>query len=165
MSAFAPKIDAGTTPLSPREQLGAPALSRGPPPMRGFLPGSLRASRFRRAWGCPGAFGEGYPAVDEPGAFAFEEAALKPGKWFANCDSTARGDNAVPGNSLTLRRCGHGTSGSPSPARELRGAGQLAVGNDAPLGDTLDHRVDLVPGARHGFQDNRSERGFPVLPH
>jgi hypothetical protein len=83
-------------------------------------------------------FFEGHAAFDQAGAFALEQAALQAGKRFADRDSTARGDNTVPGNGLTARGGSHGSPGGPSAAREPRGAGQLAVGEDAPLGDALD---------------------------
>jgi hypothetical protein len=71
-------------------------------------------------------------------AFAFEQAALKAGKRFADRDSTARGDYAVPGNGLAARGGGHGSPGGTSATREARGTGQLPVGGDAPFGDALD---------------------------
>ena len=83
-------------------------------------------------------FSERHTAMDQPSAFALEQAPLEAGKRFPDGDSAARGDNAVPGNGLTARRGSHGSPGGPSAARELRGAGQLAVGEDAPLGDALD---------------------------
>jgi hypothetical protein len=83
-------------------------------------------------------FREGHTAIHQPSAFALEQAALEAGKWFADHDSAARSDNALPGNGLTARGGSHGSPGGPSAARESRGAGQLAVGKDAPLGDALD---------------------------
>lgn len=81
---------------------------------------------------------ESHVPFDQSYAFAFEEAALEAGKRFADCDSAAGGDNAVPGDGLTARGGSHGSPGGTSAAREPRGAGQLAVGEDAPLGDALD---------------------------
>lgn len=80
---------------------------------------------------------ESHVPFDEPNAFAFEQAALEAAKRFADRDSTARGDNAVPGNGLAARGGSHGSPGGTSAARESRGAGQLAIGNHAPFGDAL----------------------------
>jgi len=109
-------------------------------------------------------FSEDYAAVDQPGAFALEEEALKVGKGLADRNSAACGYNAVPGNSLAARARGHGVPSCTSAAAEPSRAGQLAVGDDASLGNALDQRVDLAPARIHVPNDNRNGGELPVLP-
>ena len=109
-------------------------------------------------------FREGHTAMDQPSAFAFEQPPLEAGKRFADHDSAARGQDAVPRDGLAARASGHGSAGGTSAAGEPRGAGQLAVGDDAPFGDALDQFVESIPGRGHLFKDNRNGGKLPVLP-
>jgi hypothetical protein len=99
--------------------------------------------------GRPGVFGEDHAAVSQPGAFGFEQALLKAGKGLADHDSAARGNHAVPRNSLTARASSHGSPRGASPAGEPRGVSQLAIGEHASLGDALNERVDFAPASCH----------------
>ncbi len=101
-------------------------------------------------------FGEGDAAFDESGAFAFEEAALEAGKRFTNSDSAARGHHAVPGNGLTSGTRGHGSASGTSAAGQPRGAGQLAVGDDATFGDALHQFVDSTAAWVHLRKDRQN---------
>jgi hypothetical protein len=96
---------------------------------------------------------ERHTALREPGAFALEQAALQVGKGLADHDSSARGDNAVPGDGLTARASSHGSSGSASPARESRGASQFAVSANAPFRDALNQSIEPRPGEVHVGKD------------
>jgi len=99
--------------------------------------------------GRPGVFGEDHAAVSQPGAFGFEQALLKAGKGLADHDSAACGDHAVPRNSLAARASSHSSPRGASPASEPCGASQLAIGEDASLGDALNERVDFAPASCH----------------
>ena len=65
----------------------------------------------------------GDAAFDDAGAFGFEEAALEAGKGLADDDASARGDDAVPGDTLTARASSHGSAGGTSAAGEPHGLG------------------------------------------
>ncbi len=108
--------------------------------------------------------GEGDAAFDESGAFAFEQPALEAGKGFTNSDSAARGHHAVPGNGLTSGTRGHGSASGTSAAGQPRGAGQLAVSDNAALGDALHQFVDSTAAWVHLRKDNHNGRELPVLP-
>jgi hypothetical protein len=108
--------------------------------------------------------GEGDAAVDDGDAFGFEKAALEAGKRFADRDSAARGHHAVPGNGLTSRTSGHGSSGGTSAAGQPRGAGELAVSDNATFGNALHQCVDSTAARVHVCKDNRKGRELPVLP-
>jgi hypothetical protein len=125
-----------------RRHEGEPSLSTAAPLFR--LPGGRSTSPGR-----PGVFGEDHPPVSQPGAFGFEQAPLKAGKGLADHDSAARGNHAVPRNSLTARASSHGSARGASPASEPRGASQLAIGEYARLGDALNERVDFAPARCH----------------
>jgi hypothetical protein len=105
----------------------------------------------------------GDSAFDDAGAFGFEEAALEAGKGLADDDTSACGDNAVPGDGLTARASGHGSAGGTSAPREPHSPGQLAVGGDASFGDALDEGVESFPGGVHAGKDSRNGSGLPVL--
>jgi hypothetical protein len=109
-------------------------------------------------------FREGHAAMDQPSAFAFEQATLEAGKGFADHDTAAGSDNAVPGNGLAARASSHGSTGGTSAAGEPRGAGQLAVGDDARFGNALDQFVEFAPACGHVPKDSRKGRELPVLP-
>jgi hypothetical protein len=103
----------------------------------------------------------GDAAFDDAGAFGFQEAALEAGKRLADDDTSARSDDAVPGDGLTARAGGHGSAGGTSTSREAHGAGQLAVGGDAAFGDALDEGVESLPGSVHADQDICNGRELP----
>jgi hypothetical protein len=105
-----------------------------------------------------------HTAMDQLGAFAFEQAALEAGKGLADRDSAACGNNSMPGNSLAARARSHGVSSGTSAAAEPSRTGQLAVGDYASLGNAPDQSVDLDPALVHMPYDNRSDRRFPLLP-
>jgi hypothetical protein len=112
----------------------------------------------------PKMIGEGDAAFDESGALAFEQPALEAGKRFTNSDSAARGHHAVPGNCLTSGTRGHGSASGTSAAGQPRGAGQLAVSDNAAFGDALHQFVDSIPAWVHLRKDNCNGRELPVLP-
>ncbi len=76
--------------------------------------------------------------MDQPDAFAFEQAALKAAKRLADHNPAAGGYNAVPGNGLAAWASGHGSPGGAGASRKPYRPGQLAVGDHAPFGDALD---------------------------
>lgn len=104
--------------------------------------------------GCDAAF-------DDAGAFGFEEAALEAGEGLADDDTSARSDDAVPGDGLTARASGHGSAGGTSAAGKPHGARQLAVGGNASFGDALDEGVESLPGGVHGGKDSRNGGELP----
>ena len=99
-------------------------------------------------------------AFDDAGAFGFEEATLEAGEGLADDDTSAGGDDTVPGDGLTARASGHGSAGSTSAARELHGARQLAVGGDAAFRDAFDEGVESLPGGIHVGKDSRYGRNL-----
>ena len=103
----------------------------------------------------------GDAAFDDADAFGFEEAALEAGEGLADDDTSARGDNAVPGNGLTARASGHGSAGGTSAAREAHSQGQLAVGGNASFGDALNEGVESLPSGVHVGKDSRNGRELP----
>lgn len=103
----------------------------------------------------PGVLG-GDAAFDDAGAFGFEEAALEAGKGLADDDTSASGDDTVPGDALTARASGHGSAGSTSAAWEPHSPGQLAVGGKASFGNALDDGVESLPGGVHAGKDSRN---------
>ena len=119
---------------------GSPAFWRG----AGRRPGVL---------GCDAAF-------DDAGAFGFEEASLEAGKGLADDDTSAGGNDAVPGDGLTARASGHGSAGGTSAAREAHSQGQLAVGGNASFGDALNEGVESLPGGVHVGKDSRYGRNL-----
>jgi hypothetical protein len=86
---------------------------------------------------------------------------LEAGEGLADDDTSACGDNAVPGNGLTARASGHGSAGGASAAREPHSPGQLAVGRDASFGDALNERVESLPGGVHVGKDSRNGGELP----
>jgi hypothetical protein len=108
--------------------------------------------------------GKDYTAVREASTLAFEQAALEAGKRLANRDSAASGDNAVPGNGLTARAGGHGSTGGASSSREPSGTRQLPVGGDAALRNSLHQFVESISGRVHPGKDNPVAVELPVLP-
>ena len=93
--------------------------------------------------------GQGDAAFDEARTFGFKQSALQAGVGLADGDASAGGDDAVPGNALTAGRRGHSTSGGTSAARQPHRASELAVCDDAALGDALNQRVEAAPGGIH----------------
>jgi hypothetical protein len=112
--------------------------------------------------GCDAAF-------DDAGAFGFEKAALEAGKGLADDDTSACGDNAMPGDTLTARAGGHGSAGGTSAAREAHSQGQLAVCGDAAFGDAFDEGVESLPGGVHAVKiaamDASCQTGGPLTTH
>ena len=107
---------------------------------------------------------ESHAAMEQLGAFAFEQAALEAGEGLADRDSAACSNNTMPGNSLAARARSHGVPSGTSAAAEPSRTGQLAVGDDASLGNAPDQSVNLAPARVHIPYDNRSGRRFPLLP-
>ena len=103
----------------------------------------------------------GDAAFDDACAFGFEEAALEAGKGLADDDTSACGDNAMPGDTLTARAGGHGSACGTSAAREAHSQGQLAIGGDAALGDAFDEGVESLPGGVHAGKDSRNGGELP----
>ena len=103
----------------------------------------------------------GYAAFDNAGAFGFEEAALEAGEGLADDDTSARGDNAVPGDGLTTRTSGHGSAGGTSASREPHGARQLAIRGDAAFRDAFDEGIESLPGGVHVGKDSRDGAELP----
>jgi hypothetical protein len=104
----------------------------------------------------------GDAAFDDADGFGFEEAALEAGKGLADNDTSAGGNDAVPGDGLTARAGGHGSAGGASAAREAHSPGQLAVGGNAAFGDAPDEGVESFPGGVHAGKDSRNGSGLPV---
>jgi hypothetical protein len=102
----------------------------------------------------------GDAAFDDADAFGFEEAALEAGEGLADDDTSACGDNAMPGDTLTARAGGHGSAGGTSAAREAHSQGQLAVCGDAAFGDAFDEGVESLPGGVHVGKDSRYGRNL-----
>jgi hypothetical protein len=96
---------------------------------------------------------KGHTAFDQAGAFGLQQLPLKAGKWFADGDSSAGGDNPVPGNGLTTWASSHGSSGGTSAAGEPNGAGQLAVSGDAAFGNPFNQSVEAFPAGVHVRKD------------
>ena len=103
----------------------------------------------------------GDAAFDEASAFGFEEAALEAGEGLADDDTSACGNDAVPGDGLTAWAGGHGSAGGTSASREAHSLGQLAVGGDAAFGDALDEGVESLPGGVHAGKDSRNGGELP----
>jgi hypothetical protein len=94
-------------------------------------------------------FREGHTATNEPSTFAFQQAPLEAAKGFAYRDSTACGDDAVPGNALAAGTSSHGVTRGAGASRQMRGAGQLSVSNYAAFRHALHERIEIVPGRGH----------------
>ncbi|HET7207268.1 MAG TPA: hypothetical protein VFI95_11890 [Terriglobales bacterium] len=62
-------------------------------------------------------------ALDNGDAFSFKKFFLKRCVWFADEDFAVRAKDAMPGNSLSARSCGHGTAGGASATWETQGSG------------------------------------------
>lgn len=103
-------------------------------------------------------------AVHQPDAFAFQEAPLKAGEWFAHGNTAASGEDAMPGYALPARAGGHRAARGASPAGQARGSRQLSVGHDAALGNALHQDVDTAPAFGHAQKDNVKDGDLPVLP-
>src|SRR5690242_5271610 len=111
---------------------------------------------------CPQMIRKGDAAFEHTGALALEQTALQAGKGLANGDSSAGGNHAVPGNGLTSRAGGHGSSRGTSAAREPNGLGQLAIGDDAAFGNALDQCVEASAGRIHRAEDSRKDGLLPI---
>ena len=96
--------------------------------------------------------GKNHAALHQPDAFAFEQTALKTGERLADRDSTGGGNHAVPGNGLAAGAGGHGSSRGASTARQTHRACELAVGDDASLGNALHQCVDFGESGGHVLQ-------------
>lgn len=81
---------------------------------------------------------------------------MEAGKGLADDDTSAGGDDTVPGDGLTSRASGHGSAGGKSAAREPHSPGQLAVCGNASFGDAPDEGVESLPGGVHAGKDNRN---------
>jgi hypothetical protein len=105
--------------------------------------------------------GKGHTAFDQAGSFRFQQLPLKAGKWFADGDSSAGGDNAVPGDGLTARAGSHGSSSGTSAAGELRGASQMSISGNTAFRNALNQGVESLPGGVHLRKDTRNGRELP----
>src|SRR5207302_11506361 len=104
------------------------------------------------------------PAIAPPAAFSSVQAALETGEGRPDADSAACTNTTTPGNSLAARARSHGVPSGTSAAAEPSRTSQLAVGDDASLGNAPDQSVNLAPARVHIPYDNRSGRRFPLLP-